>query len=66
MKWRLELNPDEKYEIPVTTAMDYGWKLFELLPKSEITHPQFGRINVIRRSFYSNGRASLKMGEDIL
>ncbi|VDL56553.1 unnamed protein product [Hymenolepis diminuta] len=66
LKQRLKLNPDEKYEMPVTTAMEYGWKLFQLFPKSEITHPRYGRTNIIERSFYRNGGVSLKMAEDIL
>nr|CDS26465.1 hypothetical protein HmN_000671600 [Hymenolepis microstoma] len=66
LKQRLKLNPDERYEMPVTTAMEYGWKLFEVFPKSEITHPRYGRISTIQRSFFRNGGVSLKTGEDML
>ncbi|VDO03500.1 unnamed protein product [Rodentolepis nana] len=66
LKQRLKLNPDERYEMPVTSAMEYGWKLFEVFPKSEITHPRYGRISTIQKSFFRNGSISLKMGEDML
>uniref|UniRef100_A0A5K3EYM1 MATH domain-containing protein n=1 Tax=Mesocestoides corti TaxID=53468 RepID=A0A5K3EYM1_MESCO len=66
LKVRSSRIPEERYEIPVISSMEYGWKLFEILPKNQITHPQFGRSSVIRDHFYSGGRLSLKMGEDCL
>ncbi len=66
LRERCKQTPEERYEQPVTSSMEYGWKLFELLPKSEMTHPAFGKTGIIKDSFYRSGGLPLKMGEDFL
>jgi len=42
--------PEEKYEFPITSAWEIGWKINEYVPS--VRGEQFGRTKVIRDSFY--------------
>lgn len=43
--------PEEKYEFPITSAWEVGWKINEYIPAID-KNAQFGRTHVIRDSFY--------------
>lgn len=42
--------PEDKYEFPITSAWEVGWKINEYVPN--LRGEQFGRTKVIRDSFY--------------
>ncbi|XP_032236923.1 protein ATP6V1FNB-like [Nematostella vectensis] len=44
--------PEQKYEFPITSAWEIGWKIDEYCPTMKAA--QFGRTKVIRDSFYRN------------
>ncbi|XP_035677632.1 protein ATP6V1FNB-like [Branchiostoma floridae] len=44
--------PEDKYEYPLTSAWEYGWKLNEVV--SEMKAPQFGRSRIVQDTFYRN------------
>lgn len=43
-------NPEEKYEYPLVSSFEYGWKLKEVAP--EYKTPQHGRGRIVESSFY--------------
>lgn len=42
--------PEDKYEFPITSAWEVGWKINEYVPA--VRGDQFGRTKVIKDSFY--------------
>ncbi|XP_066283761.1 protein SPMIP1-like [Branchiostoma lanceolatum] len=44
--------PEVKYEFPLTSAWEYGWKLNEVV--SEMKAPHFGRSRIVQDTFYRN------------
>lgn len=42
--------PEEKYEFPITSAWEIGWKINDCV--KSVKPPQYGRSRVIRDSFY--------------
>jgi len=46
--------PETKYEFPITSSWEYGWRLDDVV--KEMRAPQFGRSRIVRDSFYrTNG-----------
>ncbi|XP_071961659.1 protein SPMIP1-like [Antedon mediterranea] len=42
--------PEDKYEFPLTSAWEYGWKLDDVV--KEFRAPQWGRSRIVKDSFY--------------
>lgn len=42
--------PEEKYEYPLTTSWEYGWRLDDVV--KEFRAPQFGRSRIVRDTFF--------------
>ncbi|EDV28969.1 hypothetical protein TrispH2_000032 [Trichoplax sp. H2] len=48
------VNPEGKYEFPLTSSLEYGWKISDV--NSDIKQTKFGRSRIVKDSFYrSNG-----------
>ena len=46
--------PENKYEVPLTSSWEYGWKLDDVV--KEFRAPSFGRSRIVKDSFYrTNG-----------
>ncbi|XP_077983237.1 protein SPMIP1-like [Glandiceps talaboti] len=46
--------PEEKYEFPITSSWEYGWRLDDVV--TEMRAPAFGRSRIVKESFYrTNG-----------
>ncbi|XP_065829833.1 protein SPMIP1-like [Oscarella lobularis] len=53
---RKEKKPEQKYEYPMTSAWEYGWKIMDLMGSETEKAARFGRTKIIRDSFYrTNG-----------
>ncbi|XP_057295782.1 protein ATP6V1FNB-like [Hydractinia symbiolongicarpus] len=53
---RKQKKPEQKYEFPVTSGWEYGWKITEAMKTSATKPAEFGRTRIVRDSFYrSNG-----------
>ncbi|VDL86375.1 unnamed protein product [Schistocephalus solidus] len=63
---RAEIPPDQRYRLPVTSSMQYGWDLASLVPLEEITHPKFGRLQIIKSTFYKENGLPIKHREEML
>ena len=50
LKTRKSANPEDKYEHPVVSSFEYGWKLNEVAPKYKT--PENGRSKIVEESFY--------------
>ena len=52
LKKRTLLAPEEKYEFPILSSCEYGWKILQL---SKNTRPsEYGRTCIVRDTFYRN------------
>ena len=54
LKKRKRLSPDQKYEFPVLSSCEYGWKILDYMDPSKNKPSRFARTCVIRDSFYRN------------
>jgi len=51
-------DPEQRYRNPVTTSLQYGWGVTELIP--EPTKPRYGRSSIVNSTFYArNGISTL-------
>lgn len=49
---RKQKDPEEKYEFPVTSGWEYGWKITSSMKKSNSRPAEFGRTRIVKDSFY--------------
>eukprot|EP00794_Sanderia_malayensis_P005921 gene5921-6607_t len=53
---RKEKKPEEKYEFPITSGWEYGWKMKNTMKNSTTRPAEFGRTRIVKDSFYrTNG-----------
>ena len=45
--------PENKYEFPLTSSWEYGWRLSDVIKKEDIKKPQFGRTRIVADTFYT-------------
>ena len=45
--------PEAKYEYPLTSSLEYGWKLGDVIKKEDIKKPAFGRTRIVADTFYT-------------
>jgi len=58
LRHRKKPDPDERYRLPVTTSLQYGWAVTELIPRPE--KPRYGRSSTLSGTFYArNGISTL-------
>lgn len=54
LRARKVINPESKYEFPLTSSLEYGWKIADV--NSDIKGTKFGRSKIVKDSFYrANG-----------
>ena len=67
LKYRKNLAPEEKFEFPLVSSWEYGWRLSDVVKKEDIKKPPFGRTQKIRDTFYTrNGVPDLRNHSQIL
>ena len=53
---RKQKKPEQKYEFPVTSGWEYGWKVTKSMKNSSTRPAEFGRTRIVKDSFYrTNG-----------
>jgi len=53
---RKQKKPEEKYEYPVTSGWEYGWKVARSMGNFSMRPAEFGRSKIVKESFYrTNG-----------
>lgn len=49
-------NPEDKFQFPLTSALEVGWKIREVGKKGEGKPAQFGRSRIVQDTFFrTNG-----------
>lgn len=55
LKERVKLPPDQRYKFPVSSSMEYGWRITNVNKPTEIKEsPEFGVKNEIMNTMYRN------------
>ena len=52
LKKRALLAPEEKYEFPLLSSCEYGWKILQL--SKNLRPSEYGRTCIVRDTFYRN------------
>ena len=56
LQQRKQRKPEDKYEFPITSAWEYGWKVTEAMKNASTQPAEFGRSRIVKDSFYrTNG-----------
>ena len=56
LQQRKQKKPEQKYEFPITSGWEYGWKITTSMKNSSTRPAEFGRTRIVRDSFYrTNG-----------
>ena len=50
---RYQTIPEAKYQFPVLSSWEYGWRLSDVIKKEEIKKPPFGRTRIVADTFYT-------------
>lgn len=50
---RYQTIPERKYQFPVLSSWDYGWRLEDVIKKEEIKKPPYGRTRMVADTFYT-------------
>lgn len=45
--------PEQKYEFPITSSWEYGWRLGDVIQKEDIKKPKAGRTRIVADTFYT-------------
>ncbi|PAA65274.1 hypothetical protein BOX15_Mlig029066g1 [Macrostomum lignano] len=53
LKERAAKAPEDKYQFPIVSSWEYGWKLGEVIKVADIKKPPFGRTRLINDTFYT-------------
>ncbi|KAF6019804.1 hypothetical protein EB796_021894 [Bugula neritina] len=56
LKIRHKVVPERKYQFPLLSSWEYGWKIGDVIKKDEIKKPDFGRTALIRDTFYTRNQ----------
>jgi len=59
LRARLEARPEEKYNYPVISSWEYGWKLDDVIDVEELRNPEYGRSRIVADTFYRNNSNGL-------
>lgn len=49
---RKQKKPENKYEFPITSGWEYGWKITDAMKRSSTKAAEFGRTRIVKDSFY--------------
>lgn len=56
LQQRRQKKPEQKYEFPITSGWEYGWKITTSMKNSSTRPAEFGRTRIVKDSFYrTNG-----------
>ncbi|XP_060082223.1 protein ATP6V1FNB-like [Ylistrum balloti] len=50
---RYKESPEDKFQFPLLSSWEYGWRLGDVVKKSEIKKPPFGRTRIVADTFYT-------------
>jgi len=54
LKTRNSLRPEVKYQFPIVSSWEYGWRLEDVIKVEEMKNPEFGRSRIVADTFYRN------------
>ncbi|XP_069101138.1 protein SPMIP1-like [Argopecten irradians] len=50
---RYKDSPEDKFQFPLLSSWEYGWRLADVVKKNEIKKPAFGRTRIVSDTFYT-------------
>ncbi|XP_046580706.1 protein ATP6V1FNB-like [Haliotis rubra] len=50
--------PEQKYDFPLLSSWEYGWRLGDVIKKEEIKKPAHGRTKIVADTFYTRNGIS--------
>lgn len=53
LKQRKDVIPERKYQFPLCSSWDYGWRLEDHIPKQSIKKPVYGRRAIVESDFFT-------------
>ncbi|KAK7102064.1 protein SPMIP1-like [Littorina saxatilis] len=53
LRRRYDTIPEQKFEFPILSSWDYGWRLGDVIKKEDIKKPPFGRTRIVNDTFYN-------------
>jgi len=54
LKTRNSVGPEVKYQYPVVSSWEYGWRLGDVIKVEDLKNPEFGRSRIVADTFYRN------------
>ncbi|PAA49518.1 hypothetical protein BOX15_Mlig011474g2 [Macrostomum lignano] len=63
LKQRTDKAPEDKFQFPIVSSWEYGWKLGDVIKIEDIKKPPFGRTRLINDTFYTRTGVPSKQGE---
>jgi len=60
---RYEKNPEDKYQYPLLSSWEYGWRLSDVIQKADIKKPMNGRTRIVADTFYT--RTGIPSSKDV-
>ena len=55
---RHKLDPDNKFNFPLLSSWEYGWRLSDVIRVEDLKNPTHGRSRIIAETFYRNNGLS--------
>ncbi|KAK3103367.1 hypothetical protein FSP39_018767 [Pinctada imbricata] len=53
LQCRNRTSPEEKFEFPLLSSWEYGWRLGDVIKKEDIKKPSYGRTRIVADTFYT-------------
>jgi len=60
LRTRHSLRPELKYEYPIVSSWEYGWRLDDVIRVDDMKNPEFGRSRIVADTFYRNNLDGLQ------
>jgi len=51
---RNNVRPETKYNYPILSSWEYGWRLGDVIKIEDLKNPEFGRSRIVADTFYRN------------
>ena len=66
LKERNKLDPHEKYQHPMTSNFDVGWRILEIVPPRELKFSKYALTRLVEEEFYTrNYISSLQLHKNL-
>lgn len=53
LKERIQTIPEKRYQFPLCSSWDYGWRMEDYIPKDTIKNAEYGRRAIVESDFFT-------------